>query len=112
MGLPRPVVDAAPHGYAVPAVASLLYTAVKACSPETRADWPGYIAWSGLTQLREIISLDTLLCPNVFQKPPTLTDEDWKHNVKADFKTHLFYDLDHVLRRVAGQAVTVVGLIE
>jgi hypothetical protein len=32
-----------------------------------------------------------------------LTAEDWRHNVQEDFKITLFHDLDHVLRRVAGE---------
>ncbi len=88
---------------------SVVYTAVKRCDPETRPDWPKFLAWSRLTQLQEIVSLDEILCPNLFHE---LTTEDWKHNVQADSMTHLFHDLDHVVARVAGKAVNVLALIE
>ena len=74
-----------------------------------RSSWPKFVAWSRLTQLREVVSLDGILCPNVFHE---LTAEDWKHNVHANCKTHLFYDPDHVAARTAGQAVNVLALIE
>ncbi len=88
---------------------SVVYTAVKRFDPEARSDWLKFIAQSRLTQLREVVSLDEILCPNVFDE---LTAEDWKHNVQADFKTHFFHDLDHVVARVMGDAVNVLALIE
>jgi hypothetical protein len=60
-------------------------------------------------QLREVVSLDQLLCPNAFQE---LTAEDWAHNRKEDFKTHLFDDADYVRDRIVGKAAMVLGLIE
>jgi hypothetical protein len=88
---------------------AVVYTAVKRFDPAARPDWPKFVAWSKLTQLREVISLDETLCPNVFQE---LTADDWKHNVQENFKTHLFHDLDHVLARTSGNAVNVLALIE
>jgi hypothetical protein len=88
---------------------SVVYTAVERCNPEVRPDWPKFVAWSRLTQLREVVSLDEVLCPNVFHE---LTAEDWKYNVQADFKTHYFHDLDHVCARVVGRAVDVLALVE
>jgi hypothetical protein len=90
-------------------VGCVVYTAVKRCDPETMPDWPTFIARSRLTQLREVVSLDMLLCPNFFDE---LTAEDWKHNVQEDLKTHLFHDPDHVRARVAGTAMNVLALIE
>src|SRR5439155_25036915 len=59
---------------------------------------------------REVVSLDLIICPTVFGE---LTDEDWRHNVQEDFKTSLFPDLDHVLRRVAGDdRVIVLALMQ
>jgi hypothetical protein len=86
-----------------------VYTAVGCFNPETRPDWSAFVAWSRLTQLHEVVSLDLLLCPNAFQE---LAAEDWEHNVHEDLKTHLFHDPDYVSRRVAGKAVSVLALIE
>ncbi len=86
----------------------VLYTALErfdASSPS----WSEYIQWSGLTQLREVVSLDGSLCPSAIGE---LTAEDWNHNVHEDFKTDLFVDLDHVFRRVDATAVNVLALVE
>jgi hypothetical protein len=86
-----------------------LYTAVKRFDAADD-DWPSYIAWSGLCQLRELVSLDSMLCPTWFR---TLTEDDWRYNVKADFKLELFFDLDHVLARVAAAVrVNVLAVLE
>jgi hypothetical protein len=90
-------------------VGSVVYTAVERFDPESRPDWPKFVAWSRLTQLREIVSLDGILCPNVFHK---LTAEDWKYNVHEDSRTHLFRDLDHVSTRVTDKPVNVLALLE
>ena len=77
----------------------VVYTAVQRFDPACGERWHEFIEWSGLKQLREVVSLDLILCPTAFGE---LTDEDWRHNVQEDFKITLFHDLDHVLRRVAG----------
>ena len=59
-----------------------------------------YLAWSGLHQLRELVTLDNILCPTV---PEELVAEDWQHNVHADYQTHHFRSLDYLRRRVAGE---------
>jgi hypothetical protein len=90
-------------------MASVVYTAVQRFDPETRSDWSKFIASMGPAHLREVISLDALLCPTFFQH---LDDNDWKFNVQVDFKTHLFYDLEHVIVRAAGENMNVLALIE
>jgi hypothetical protein len=59
-----------------------------------------YIAWTGLTQLSELVSLDEILCPTV---PETLTAADWEHNVHADYQTSFFRSLPYLRQRVAGE---------
>ena len=39
--------------------------------------WTDYVAWSGLTQLDELVSLDSMLCPDAFERPP---DGYWDHS--------------------------------
>ena len=77
----------------------VVYSAVQRFDSSCGGSWAEFIAWSGLTQLREVVSLDGTLCPTIFRE---LTDDDWRHNVQEDFKVNLFHDLDHVLGRVAG----------
>ena len=78
----------------------VMYCAVERFDPTWADSWSKFIDWSGLTQLREVISLDGILCPSIFQE---LTDEDWQHNVREDFKTSYFHDLDYVLGKLAGR---------
>ena len=64
----------------------------------------------GLTQLREVVSLDLMLCPTLFQE---LSAEDWQHNVQEDYKITLFHDLDYVLSKVVGdERVNVLALMQ
>ncbi len=89
---------------------AIVYSAVKRFNRGCGEEWRKFIAWSGLTQLREVVSMDLILCPSVFQD---LTDQDWQHNVQEDFKLTLFHDLDYVLGKVAGDdRVSVLALME
>ncbi len=88
----------------------VIYSAVKRFDPGCGEAWRKFIAWSGLTQLQKVISLDVMLCPTVFQN---LTAEDWEYNVKEDFKTSFFHDPDYVLRKVAGaKQVNVLAVLQ
>jgi hypothetical protein len=89
---------------------SIVYSVVKRFDPACGERWQDFINWSGLTQLREIVSLDIILCPTVIRE---LTDEDWRHNLQEEFKITLFRDLDYLLRRAGdlGQ-VNVLALIQ
>jgi hypothetical protein len=78
---------------------TFMYSAVTRFDPNRGDDWQEYIEWSGLSHLREVLSLDSLLCPTIVE---TLTDEDWQYNIHEDHKTHLFHNLDYLLRRIAG----------
>ena len=44
--------------------------------------WAKYIAWSGLTQLEELVTLDPMLNPPVLKE---MKDEYWTHAVNEDF---------------------------
>lgn len=88
----------------------IIYSIVKRFDPSCGERWQAYIDWSGLTQLTEVISLDGILCPFAFDE---ITNEDWHHNVQADFKCHFFHDIDYVLEKVVGnRQVNTLGLIE
>jgi len=75
------------------------FVAVERFGPASGESWREFIEWSGLTHLREVVSLDTILCPAVFEG---LTDEDWGHNVQEDFLIGLFHDLDYLLGKSDG----------
>jgi hypothetical protein len=83
---------------------------VRRFGPASGEEWPKFLAWSALAHLQEVVSLDGILCPTVFQQS---TAEDWGHNLHEDFKTTLFYDLDHILVKAAGDdGVNVLALLQ
>jgi hypothetical protein len=88
----------------------VVYSAVQRFDSACGDKWVNFIAWSGLTQLREVVSTDIILCTTVFRE---LADEDWQHNVQEDFKITLFHDLDYVLSKVVGDVrVNVLALLQ
>jgi hypothetical protein len=75
-----------------------LFVAKRPFDPSVGEDWNRYVAWSGLSHLTEVISLDTMLCPTV---PEELTAADWNYNVHADYLAFFFRSLDYLRHRVA-----------
>jgi hypothetical protein len=74
-----------------------LYIVTERFGPASGAAWQRYMEWSGLTQLVELVSLDSILCPTVL---PEIAADDWPHIVNADFLLHYFHDLDYLMKRV------------
>lgn len=75
------------------------FIATEQFSPANGETWHRYIAWSGLTQLTELVSLDPILCP------PTLKDirhEYWPHIVNEDYMLGYFTDLEFLRSELAG----------
>ena len=71
-------------------------------------EWAGYIEWSALRQVREIVSLDSMLCESVVDGP---SGEDWSYIVNENFMLDYFTDLPYLLERagsVAGRNVLCV----
>ena len=61
--------------------------------------WEGYVSWSGLRQLDEVVSLDATLCPTLL---PEVKDNYWPHIVNEDFMLHFFVNLDFLLDQISG----------
>jgi hypothetical protein len=76
---------------------NVYYTAVRRFDPSIGDEWVRYVDWSKLHHLREVISLDDMLCPSIFRQ---LTNEDWNHNVHENYKCDLMWDLAYVLARI------------
>jgi hypothetical protein len=94
------------------AIMPVVYSAVKRFDPACGEAWQKFIEWSRLTQLREVVSLDIVLCPSVIVIDD-LTAEDWQHNVNENFKCHLFNDLEYLLGKVArSDRVIVLALMQ
>lgn len=71
-----------------------------ATEPFTSRDgdaWTRYIAWSSLTQLDEVVSLDPMLCPTLL---PDIKKEYWPHIVNEDFMLRFFIDLEFLLTQL------------
>jgi hypothetical protein len=77
-----------------------VFVANRKFDADAGARWAGYLVWSGLHQLQELVSLDTVLCPTV---PEQLEAEDWEHNVQADYQISYFRSLEYLRKRVAGE---------
>jgi hypothetical protein len=75
-----------------------MYVAKRPFDPSAGENWDRYVAWSGLSHLREVVSLDTLLCPTV---PEELTATDWEYNVHADYQVFFFRSLEYLRERVS-----------
>ena len=87
-----------------------VFVAKRRFDPGVGEHWARYVAWSGLTQLTELVSLDEILCPTV---PATLIAADWEHNVHADYQTSYFRSLEYLCRRVAGEPkLNILGLLQ
>ncbi|MBL8211433.1 MAG: hypothetical protein JNK87_12005 [Bryobacterales bacterium] len=63
--------------------------------------WDSYVAWSGLTQLEELVSLDGLLCPTVLEE---IKDEYWPFIVNEDFLLEYFTDFEFLMAQLGGIA--------
>jgi hypothetical protein len=70
------------------------YIATECFSPRASLGWASYVAWSGLTQLDEVVSIDPMLCPPLL---PEIKDEYWPHIVNEDFMLNFFTDLPFLL---------------
>ncbi|EMB16311.1 hypothetical protein RE6C_02955 [Rhodopirellula europaea 6C] len=58
--------------------------------------WNGYRRFSGFDDITELVTLDSMMCPDVITD---LCDDDWQHNIHEDFRTGLFRDADYLLHR-------------
>ncbi|TGR67586.1 hypothetical protein EN866_40555, partial [Mesorhizobium sp. M2D.F.Ca.ET.223.01.1.1] len=71
-----------------------LYIATEKFGPSDGPRWESYVAWSGLTQLNEVVTLDGMLCPAALGE---IKDSYWPHIVNEDFMLGFFVDLDFLL---------------
>jgi hypothetical protein len=78
----------------------IVFVAKRRFDARAGESWTRYVEWSGLGQLRELVSLDEILCPTVPAQPIAA---DWDHNVHADYQTTHFRSLEYLRERVAGE---------
>lgn len=75
-----------------------LFIATEKFDPSDGERWDGYLIWSKIPKLIEVVSLDSMLCPRIL---PNINAEDWDHNVHEDYLLNYFYDLDYLIHRCA-----------
>jgi len=73
------------------------FIATQRFDPADGESWSKYIAWSGLSQLKEVVSLDGMLCPTLL---PEIRDEYWPHIVNENFMLNFFIDHDYLVEQV------------
>ncbi len=76
----------------------VVYAALQTFDSSSSEVWEKYVAWSHLTQLREVVTLDCVLCPSVLE--PRM-GEDWQHMSEEYMSYDLFAELDYLLDRVS-----------
>ncbi|HKW28950.1 MAG TPA: hypothetical protein VJT54_06425 [Verrucomicrobiae bacterium] len=91
--------DTDKHGYSK--VPEPLFIATERFDPTDGETWQKYFDWAKIPSLKEIVSLDGSLCPQLIKD---FMDEDWNHIVKADFQLNYFCDLDYLLNRVSDKS--------
>lgn len=74
------------------------FIATEPFSPEDGDRWRKYIEWSGLNQLAELVSLDSMLCPAVLDD---LRNDYWAHIVNEDYMTAYFTNVDFLKGEIA-----------
>ena len=73
-----------------------LFTLRERFTSEMKERFDGYRSFSGFGHITELVTLDSVMCPDVITE---LRTEDWDHNVHEDFRTELFRDADYLLTR-------------
>lgn len=76
------------------------FIATRPFTPEDGEAWESYVAFSGLVQLEEVVSLG-LLCPTLVRE---IKNEYWDHIVNEDFMLNFFVDFDSLMAQVRGIA--------
>jgi hypothetical protein len=76
------------------------YVATSVFDQRPGGGWREYVEWSGLSQIRELLSLDGMLCPFL---PAEIKDSYWPHIVNEDNLLDFFTDLDFMLAEINNQ---------
>ncbi|MEM7063073.1 MAG: hypothetical protein AAF572_07910 [Cyanobacteria bacterium P01_B01_bin.77] len=74
-----------------------LFTARQRFTSSQTLRWHSYIQFSGFTHVTEVITLDSILCPDLIDDP---IEEDWSHNVQAPYRITWFTNLTYLRQRI------------
>jgi len=86
-----------------------IYTARERFTP-SNIKWGRVLELSGITLATEIVTLDNVICPDLFGD---LNDEDWSRNIQMDGRITWFRDADYLhgrcdLRRGRDQLIAML----
>jgi hypothetical protein len=74
------------------------FIATERFDPSHGEAWSKYVSWSGLGQLTEVVSLDSILCPRVLGE---LKNDYWPHIVNEDFMLDFFVDFEFMMAQLS-----------
>ena len=74
-----------------------VFTARQRFIPSQIETWPSYIKFSGFTHITEVVTLDSILCPDLIEN---LVNEDWLHNIQEDYRITWFTNPTYLRQRV------------
>lgn len=74
-------------------MAESLFIATERFDPTDGEAWQKYFKWAKIPALKEVVSLDILLCNRLVNE---LSDEDWNHA----YENYYFKDLDYLTLKV------------
>ena len=84
------------------------FIAVERFGPDQANAWANYIDWSKLTQLDELVSLDSMLCPPALK----IILEDYRpHIVNENYLSDYFTNLDFLRSELASKNVENARLL-
>lgn len=75
---------------------NICYVAVERFDSSNKDSWFKYIEWSKLYQLKELVSIDSSLCPQVFDPE---TDDDYRYLVSGEDQYTKYSNLEWLLKR-------------
>lgn len=84
------------------------FTAIERFDAANGDRWRDYCEWAKIPALREVVSLDQMLCPPVIDE---YTEEDWEYVGNAEFSFGFFRNLDYLIGRIpSGRRANVLGV--
>jgi len=75
-----------------------LFIATERFDSSDAARWEAYCKFAKIPALKEVVSLDALLCERLVKE---IEDEDWPHIVNENVSLGYFYNIEYLLKRVA-----------
>ena len=73
------------------------YTAHRRFDRSLGDEFTRFVDWTGFQQIDELVSADTVMCPNLVTE---LLEEDWRYNVHADNHVFWFRDYNYLAKRI------------